>query len=155
MKRWTGNLAGLVIFAAFCALAVWIWVPAPDVDARDPSPAPQGVEATIAQRAEPLADLIDVTGARPLFHASRRPPAVEVAVATPAPQAPEPSLTLVGVIVSDGTKVALVRISTSPELYRVDVGAQLAAWKVVGIGDDFIQVSKSGGAPIVLSMDER
>lgn len=145
------KFTGAVIFAVFLALAAWVWLPgatpAPTVQ---PTPA-SNLDATLQAGQEQMASLIAVTTERPLFHATRTPPAAPEAPA--APVVPEPTLTLVGILGVDEDKVALVRISTSPELFRLGAGAQLGDWEIVSIDTDEVTISKNGGAPQKFSID--
>ncbi len=147
-----GNLPGILIFAGFCGLAAWIWVPnAPQTLTQTRTPT-DTVGSRVADGVQQLSELIPVTTERPLFHATRRP--VQVAAPAPAPVAPERTLSLVGILGEDGTQIALVRISGSSELYRVDAGGQLGPWTILAIGDSFVQVSKDDGDPILLTIGE-
>ena len=146
-------LPGMVVFAAFCTLAIWIWVPpiAPQA-ARPAGPHADMLGVRVAEGVEAVAALIPVTTERPLFHATRRP--VPPDAPPPAPVAPAQTLSLVGILAEEANRIALVRISGSTELYRVDAGGQLGPWKILLIGENFVQVSKDDGDPFVLSIGE-
>lgn len=145
-----GGLLGLMIFAAFGAASVWMWLP-PNTAQPTTTDVPEEGKV-LSDNAQSLAALIAVTTERPLFHASRRP--VQAPAAAPAPQAPELVLSLVGVIVDGNDKVALVRISNSPELYRVAAEGRLAEWQILRIGEDFVEVRKGAEDPFILAIDE-
>ena len=152
-KNQIGPLPGIVIFAAFCALAVWIWVPPSGSDTARPSATPASTMGSrVEEGIQTVADLIPVTTERPLFHASRRP--VPPDAPAPAPVAPVQTISLVGILSEDDTQIALVRISGSTELYRVDAGGQLGPWKILMIGENFVQVSKDEGDPFLLTIGE-
>ena len=141
---------GLVVLGVFCVLAVWVWVPAAPAVVATPPTVVDDVNATLQAGQEEMAGFIVVTGERPLFHATRRPQAAPEQ--PPAPVAPEPVMTLVGILGVDDEKVALVRVSTSAQLYRLSEGAQLGPWQVMSISSASIEVSKDGAAPEVLTI---
>jgi len=147
-----GGLLGLIIFAGFCGAAAWMWLPKDTAPGSATSIPTEGVPDTDNNVEQVLAELIAVTTERPLFHASRRP--MQAPVAAPAPQAPELTLALVGIIVDGDARVALMRISNSPELYRVAAAGQLAEWQILQIADDFVEVRKGSEDPFILSIDE-
>ena len=57
---------------------------------------------------------------------------------------------LVGVLADADARMALVRVSTAPDLYRVAAGTRLGPWEILEIGADAVRVSKEGGAPYAL-----
>jgi hypothetical protein len=94
---------------------------------------------------------LTATRERPLFSASRRPPAIVALpiVAPPqkgealAPPPPErPSLTLVGTIVSRKASVAMLQGSNAEAISRLRVGQDNDGWRVQGIGLRSIVVEK-------------
>ncbi len=98
---------------------------------RDPA-APSGNPLWVT----PLSALA-ATRDRPLFSASRRPPApVIAAVAAPPPEAapvaaaPQelPPLALIGTIVSPKTSIAIVKNSASQAVTRLRVGEENSGW---------------------------
>lgn len=151
-SRAAGNLAGLLLFAGFCAVAVWIWQATPQVVPAAPGAPTAGLTIGVDDHAQRIAALIPITAERPLFHASRRPPQAPEPAAPPPP--PEETIALVGILGDEAGRIALVRISSSTELFRVEAGGQLGPWEILAIGDKFVQVSKDEGAPFVLSIDE-
>ena len=52
----------------------------------------------------------------------------------------------------EGSKVALIRISTGPQLYRIEAGGRINAWDVVSIGNDSVEVTKDGQTIEVLEI---
>lgn len=143
---------GLVVLGIYTLVAVWIWLPArtPDLPpARTPAlDIADGLSAT----QDRLAGLVEVTAERPLFQPTRRPLPAQAAPASIA--APEATITLVGILGDSGNESALVRLSTSPELYLVQSGDQLGEWRVLSIGPASIELSKSGGAPFILPLGQ-
>lgn len=146
------KLAGLIVLGLFCALAVWIWVPKTEVQRTTQMQTTNDLNARLATSREKLAELIPVTSERPLFHSTRRPEAAPEAPA--APIVVEPTLTLVGILGVEGSKVALIRISTGPQLYRIEAGGRINAWDVISIGNDSVEVTKDGQTVEVLAIGE-
>jgi hypothetical protein len=95
--------------------------PAPDA----PLPQPPGAFAAIVER--------------PLFSPTRRPPAVAPAAPTPEPEeAPAPApppigFTLAGVVISGGTRTALVQMQADGRLVQVPEGGDIDGWTAVTI----------------------
>jgi hypothetical protein len=100
------------------------------------------------------AEEFDVISERTLFAPSRRPP---VAAPPPAPviqeveavvelePAPDPSdVTLLGIVVSNDDKVALLQLNKTSETLRLRSGESLAGWTVAEIGDRNIQIEQRG-----------
>jgi general secretion pathway protein N len=92
------------------------------------------------------------TLARPLFHASRRPPPPVVAATPKAPAAEQPDLTLVGVVIGPEVRSALIRLPSAPELAEVLVGEGIDGWRLDSIETDRI-VLKSGDASATYRID--
>ena len=99
--------------------------------------------------ASPLSAL-SATRDRPLFYASRRPPADPAPVAPPPPKQealppppPErPLLTLVGTIVGRKASVAVLQGSNADATSRLHLGQENDGWRVRGIGLRSIVVEK-------------
>lgn len=143
------RFAAPCVLAIYLGLAGWVWFPA----APAPAPVKQAAQDSlvrISQGQERLAELVEVTTTQPLFTPSRRPEAQPEAT-QPAP-APDPTLTLLGVVGGDGNRVALVRLSTSSELHRVKQGDQLGAWQIDEIGIDFVRAGKTGSRSQLLTI---
>ncbi|MEM6386423.1 MAG: hypothetical protein AAF718_09330 [Pseudomonadota bacterium] len=136
----------LLIFGGFALVAALLWMPRGSSDAVAEAPALKELEARLSSGSQRLADLIEVTNERPVFHASRRP------IATPeAPKAPEPELSLLGVIAEDnGETLAFVKVSTTGALFRIGKGETVGRWRILEIGTEAISVSKDGQAPYTL-----
>jgi len=146
------NIIGVIMLGVFAALSIWVWLPS----AAPPVPMMASTESNLTDRLEAnqnrLADLIDVTTNRPLFDATRQ---AQSAPEQPAPAPPpEPVLSLVGILGVDEERVALVRVSTSAQLYRLTEGATLGPWQVIEISTNGISVSKDGAAPDRLVIDQ-
>lgn len=97
----------------------------------------------------PLSTL-SATRDRPLFSASRRPPAVPLPIVAPpqkhevlAPPPPErPSLRLIGTIVGRKASLALLQGSDTDAALRLRVGEENDGWLIRGIGLRSIVVEK-------------
>jgi hypothetical protein len=97
----------------------------------------------------PIAKLT-ATRERPLFTASRRPPASPVAPEPPAepppppPAEPErPLLTLVGTVTGELQKVAVVQDQTTKSLVRLHVGEAVSGWFLRSIDARGVTVEKN------------
>ena len=146
--------------AAFCvALGVLILVQLAASDAAEVigsvSPAkskPLAAKPARPPFAIPPLEALTETTRRPLFRSDRRP----------APAAPEPIITqenapepaaleksdavLVGTVVSDAHRRALVRLSGKPELTWVAEGERIDGWQVLVILPDRVTLSLDGEA---------
>ena len=147
-----GTVIGTAVLVGFCGLALWGWLPKGDAQVQEIRTPNNDLTARLESSQETLANLIEVTGERPLFHSTRTPPAAPEAPV--APVAPEATLTLVGILGSEGEKVALLRISTSPQIFRLEEDARLGDWQIVAIGDATIDVRKEDGTTDRLSIGE-
>ncbi len=95
-------------------------------------------------------DDLSATRERPLFSASRRPPAMPEAVAIPLPTAaratviaPEsPPFTLVGTIVSADEKIAFFRNSATNTVTRTREGEEQSGWLVRSVSQRSAIVEK-------------
>jgi hypothetical protein len=143
------TLAGPAILAVFCLASLWIWVPPMGGDAQVPETGPQDLTARLAEHRAEIAALIPVTGERPLFQADRRPVAAPEA---PAP-APEATLLLVGILADGEARMALVRRSTSPELFRIEAGGRLGPWQILSVDITSITVGEADGSTFTLQLD--
>ncbi|MEM9974766.1 MAG: hypothetical protein AAF771_11355 [Pseudomonadota bacterium] len=142
------GLAPAAIIVAFTTAAFAIWLPGSADHGQAAVPQTTTIDSRLAARSERLSALIQDTDTRPVFHGSRRP--VQSAA---APAAPEPVLSLLGVISDGGEKIAFVRISTGAALYSVGAGDTVGAWRILKIGTESVQVSKNGAAPFTLRID--
>jgi general secretion pathway protein N len=172
-------------FATFCALAATA-AAGPLDDPGRPAPGVEEAAAPSTEGASAAAGLIESTPApdpparlragnplwtiplnalsatrdRPLFSASRRPPAVATVIVPPpppkvevlAPSPPErPLLTLVGTIVSRKASVAMLQGSNAETVSRLRVGQENDGWRVQGISLRSIVVEK-GTASVELGL---
>jgi hypothetical protein len=105
----------------------------------------------------PLAALTQ-TRDRPLFSASRRPPAVVEAAAPPSPPAPAPveaprpqapQFELVGTIINPTSAIALVRSPSSDSVSKLRVGEETDGWRVQSVAPRSIVV-ESGAQTVTL-----
>ncbi|MEM7472995.1 MAG: hypothetical protein AAF340_16730 [Pseudomonadota bacterium] len=137
-----------LILVAFFAASAALWIPREGVTSTRAGPVAQQLDARLEAGDQKLASLMDVTNARPVFHASRRP------VAAPEVQkAPEPVLELLGIIAEDnGDTLAFVKISTSGALYRLAKGETVDRWQIIEIGTEEVTISKDGKSPFKLKI---
>jgi len=137
--------------SVFLALSAWVWLPSSVPFTPSNSATPSDVTTRLSANQDRLAELIDITNNRPLFDATRQPQATPEQPPPAAP--PEPVLSLVGILGLDDDRVALVRVSTSAQLYRLSEGTSLGPWQVLEITDRAISVSKNGGEPDRLTIN--
>ena len=140
----------ILILGVFAAAAAAVWIPRGGAVATAATPPLKELDARLSSGSERLSDLIAVTNERPVFHASRRP------VATPeAPKAPEPVLSLLGVIAEDNAEPrAFVKLSSDGALYRIAKGETVGRWRIIDIGTEQISVSKDGKTPYTLRIGD-
>ncbi|MEP5199672.1 MAG: hypothetical protein ABJQ66_09650 [Paracoccaceae bacterium] len=140
----------LLILGVFILAAAALWIPRGGATATASTPELKELDERLSSGSERLSDLIEVTNARPVFHATRRP------VATPeAPKAPEPVLSLLGVIAEDNAApLAFVKLSTTGALYRIGKGETIGRWRILDIGTEQISVSKDGNSPYTLRIGD-
>jgi hypothetical protein len=139
--RWT---IALVLLCGGLAASVALEVGAPppvDPSIFRPSPrqaleGDEGVAETEDELAaltpEPTADHGEIV-ARPLFQASRRPAAKPSAGSGSAEAVPDSSIQLAGVVLAGGRRLALLQVEASPRPVQVEVGGDVAGWKVAEI----------------------
>lgn len=145
------SIAPLLILGVFAVGAAAIWIPRSESSAHATgTPTLNELDARLSSGSKRLSDLIEITNARPVFHASRRPVSAPV-----APKAPEPVLSLLGVIADDdGETLAFVKLSSNGALYRIGEGETVGRWRVVEIGIEEISVSKDGDSPYTLRIGD-
>ena len=143
-------LAPLLILGVFVLAAAALWIPRGESTATASTPMLKELDERLSSGSERLSDLIEITNTRPVFHATRRP------VATPeAPKAPEPVLSLLGVIAeNDAETLAFVKLSTTGALYRIGKGETVGRWRILDIGTEEISVSKDGKSPYTLRIGD-
>jgi general secretion pathway protein N len=94
-------------------------------------------------------DKLAATRERPLFRASRRPPAPPVAPELPAEPPPPPAepdrplLTLVGTVTGELQKVAVLQDQTTKSLVRLHVGEAVSGWFLRSIDVRGVTVEKN------------
>ncbi len=98
-----------------------------------------------------IADLAQ-TLARPLFNANRRPRTPEAAIAK-APEPPAPpqatpppaQLHLIGMMRNGSSKArALIRVENAPTATWIDVGSEIAGWRLSEVNADHVVIEGSG-----------
>lgn len=147
------RLIGMAVLGVFCLASLWLWLPSRAVAPNNAAAPAVDLAARVQAMDDTLADLIAVTTERPLMHATRRP-VPEEAPAAPPPAAPEPTLTLLGVLSDGDARLALVRTSTSPELYRLEANTRFGPWEIIEILDNAIRVRKDNGPEQVLRIGQ-
>ncbi len=136
------NFLSLGAAAMLIASAALVWLPTtfegPARVAGTAAPAtdPFAVfETDIARYAAPVAD-------RPIFQMTRRPPVVEMVEEAPPP---ELTLTLVGILDSEISKIALFRLSDRPDIIRMREGQVIADFRITEITDAQVTVLNDAG----------
>lgn len=124
--------------------------------------APKGGEPATAKTLETsakpgdnkvsMAELSE-TLARPLFNVNRRPRAPEIAVKAPDAPAPPPpaagpppaQLHLIGMMRAGSSKPrALIRIENAPTATWIDVGTEIAGWRLSEVANDHVVIEGNG-----------
>lgn len=128
---------GLSAVCASLALLLGYEIAAPlpvlEVPVAQLKPKTRAVSATAAVRTPPPAAFAELD-TRPPFDPARRGVATDGGDASPAP----PDVVLVGIIVSGGDRLALVKTSSSPLATAFRVGATISGWQVTEIAPDHI-----------------
>ena len=111
--------------------------PAPAVE-QEPAPRPAARSADLEM--PPLDEFAEIAG-RTLFNPTRRP------IETPPPpakvQVVSPSrFTLIGVLISDGERMALIRRGGAGDYLRVNVGQQVDGWHIENIMPNRVTIRK-------------
>jgi hypothetical protein len=143
------TLGGPVIFGTFCLASLWIWLPPGSDEAPTPEVGAQDLTTRLAEHRANIAGLIPVTGDRPLFQADRRPVAAPEAPSPP----PEADLLLVGILGDGEERIALVRRSTSPDLFQIKSGGRLGKWEILTVDLSSITVLEDDGTTFTLRLD--
>jgi hypothetical protein len=93
----------------------------------------------------PSTDAFDVIDARPVFNPRRTPLQVtHDASDTGSGSVMVSDLSLVGIILDRGTRIALLRVPSKPLAVAVTTGTSIDAWQVVSIGSDRIVLRADG-----------
>lgn len=108
-----------------------ITLPAATVDGMPP------VEEKLAVKLPTLEDLNAIVE-RPMFSPSRRPVEGAVDISHPVSGAVL-DLDLVGIVIWQAQRVALVRSKSDPTIIRIEVGANVAGWVAIGIEPEYVR----------------
>lgn len=103
-------------------------LPAPNAAAADAEPAPPSFAMPPIRQYREVLD-------RPLFNSSRRP-----SLAAEDGARPVTSLSLVGIVIAPGSRLALLEFGSPPKLVRVGIGQAVAGWTVSQIGPEDVLV---------------
>ena len=135
-------------------LAFQLRVPQPEVagdSASPPETAPtEGVAAVPAAATlafEPLDKFREVVE-RPLFHASRRPVPQDTDDAPAVAAAELRSLTLIGILMSPETKLAIFHDKSSQAL-RLEAGATVGKWSLAEVRADGVTLRRGGETHVI------
>ena len=163
MSTARGILSTTMRAAIFAALGFANWQAAVHPIETGAIAAPNGTGTATPERlenpAKPGENKISIAGlsqtlARPLFNATRRPRTPDVAVAKaaeptpPAPQAaaaPPAQLHLIGMMRNGNSKPrALIRVENSPTAVWIDVGTEIAGWRLSEVNAGHVVIEGSG-----------
>jgi hypothetical protein len=145
IKRLTGILLVVVLGGVTWLLAEQVLVSSPPVqddemlasepaaDAGDGEPLPAQPEVDLPA----LADMKEIV-ARPIFSASRRPVEAQVEAPKAAPAA-KLEVELIGIVIWQGQRIALIRPARSQEVAAIDEGGTVDGWSAVDIGPEYVQ----------------
>ena len=159
--RKTRRRPSLLLIALCLALGYHVWRTleagpiAIDADAAPTPPAAAVADAPEALTELPPIDSFAETVARPLFMATRRPPEPEEieVEAEPAAGAQRNLFNLLGVVISEDERVALVTRRRGGDFLRLVVGQRVDGWLVVAIEPDTMTLSQ-GDATEVLKLTD-
>ncbi|MEO1550153.1 MAG: hypothetical protein AAFR93_06930 [Pseudomonadota bacterium] len=149
MKAWLPKLPAIFGFA-FAALATLVaiqaWRPAPTT-----SPAPAAVQEALtpANRGSTVKETLPALAERPIFHVSRRP---YEAPKEAEPVVVAPTISLVGIIKDNETRIGLVVVSNLNRVFRVVAGDKVSTWLVEEITDRTLTVSDASGVQEMLEL---
>ncbi|MDE2184065.1 MAG: hypothetical protein KGJ78_13685 [Alphaproteobacteria bacterium] len=149
--RWwlAGTCAALAGMLAYLALApLPSWTPAAAAVVGHPLPD-VAAKAFIA----PPSDAFAVIDSRPIFNPQRTPVAAftDTLSGGQGGSASVGDLSLVGIILDRGTRLALLKTSSQPLAVALTTGGSIDGWQVVEIGEDHV-VMRSNGSDQVLSL---
>ena len=139
----------LLIWVTLVAAIAAPWIG--DEQASPPSPSdPSGTApepALNAARTIPALATLGETTARPLFTATRRPPAPETA-AKPVPNKTRPArlvgYRLTGIVRSSSHRLILLTEEKSGRVVELREGDKVDGWRLISIGTDNIRLSRDG-----------
>lgn len=160
-KRKTRRRPSLLLIALCLALGYHVWRTleagpiAIDADAAPTPPAAAVVDTPEALTELPPIDVFSETVARPLFMATRRPPEPEEVEAAVEPVAGvERNLfNLLGVVISEDERVALVTRRRGGDFLRLVVGQRIDGWLVVTIKPDSMTLSRDDETEVLKLTD--
>ncbi len=150
LSRQVQRTVPLAVGMICLVLAGAIWMPLVDDDQVSlpvNAPAAPAARADISsQLAEGSEELL----ARPLFHITRRPPEVAAPV---VPEAPPPvTLSLTGIVNDETDRIALMRLSSQPELLRGREGENIGDWTIEEITENTVTVANGDGDRMIMSL---
>lgn len=160
-KRKTRRRPSLLLIALCLALGYHVWRTleagpiAIDADAAPTPPAAAVVDTPEALTELPPIDVFSETVARPLFMATRRPPEPEEveAVLEPVAGVERNLFNLLGVVISEDERVALVTRRRGGDFLRLVVGQRIDGWLVVTIKPDSMTLSRDDETEVLKLTD--
>jgi len=136
------NRVLLIVCALLLMIFLGLWiVPIDDSWLNPEAIAPVAQVPVAIKESLPIA-VTDNLDNRPIFDPTRH--AVTAAPVSTAPETPTASLTLAGLIVGGGERVALIRSSDSKDLVSVHEGDTVSNWFVQTINADGVIVTANG-----------
>ena len=158
MQKWSRSrrilAAGLLAACAVLGSTIYGELTAPPIlpaAASLPAPAEGAAAPTNASFAMPPLEAYAEVTARPLFFPTRRPAPVQAATVD---RVDARSLVLVGVILAESGKAALIARANLPGARRVAIGDEIEGWVLAEIDADRV-VLRSGTTEAVLSLKDR
>ncbi len=160
-KRKTRRRPSLLLIALCLALGYHVWRTleagpiAIDADAAPTPPAAAVVDTPEALTELPPIDVFSETVARPLFMATRRPPEPEEieVVVEPVAGVERNLFNLLGVVISEDERVALVTRRRGGDFLRLVVGQRIDGWLVVTIKPDSMTLSRDDETEVLKLTD--
>ncbi len=160
-KRKTRRRPSLLLIALCLALGYHVWRTleagpiAIDADAAPTPPAAAVVDTPEALTELPPIDVFSETVARPLFMATRRPPEPEEveSVAETVAGIERNLFNLLGVVISEDERVALVTRRRGGDFLRLVVGQRIDGWLVVTIKPDSMTLSRDDETEVLKLTD--
>lgn len=138
LNRFLLGLCGLLLVLL---LGLWVVPVGADwIDVATIAPVQSGpvaIQATLAQ--SPTDNLVN----RPVFDQTRRA-AMAAAAPVTTTSAPPPTLTLAGLLVGSGKRIALIRTPDSKDLVLAHVGDIVSSWQIKEIDGDHVVISANG-----------
>jgi hypothetical protein len=146
---WRSTVALLAALAA-----LWQWAMPIELPVSALPPSPTAAALAMADPAAPVSPAYPAIAAHPLFYPARQPwvplpPKATLPVpAAPAPTAPHPlqKYQLIGVVISDGARTALLKPSDGGKTVAISEGQQLNGWTIREISRDALHFESAGDA---------